>query len=618
MIITDVNEYLSLPYAVVDVETTNKDFGDANNPDNELLLTSVYQEGKVSSVWGDEYHAPLSLWLDQIEDSRTLLVGHNIKFDLMWLKRAGLRLENAIVWDTMIGEKVLQGNNPERLPNDLGAVAQRYGYPGKEPFVDICIKNGVCPSNLPPSFVQERCEYDVRVTHGIFLQQRDRIASEGKLGVMLTRCLLTPILADIEAQGLMLDGERTIEEWASTQRELDAILEELIDIADINWNSPKQKGEVLYQKLKFKPIKKYGKPLLTDSGNLPTSVDVVRQLKPTNKTQKRVQELLLKQSDLNAKMTKSLSKFKECVDNDDTLYAGFTQHITQTHRLSSTGKKYKAQLQNIDRRFKRLFKPKQKGWYILEADGKGLEFRVAVELGDDERGREDLRDPNFDPHTTTASVIFNEDYDYLKARLKAGDEEVDALRTDAKKHTFKPLYHGTSGTEDEQRYYQYFRDRYPGITGQQDAWKQEALRYKKVRMPWGLDFFFPNCTMSRTGYIEGSTQICNYPIQSFATADIIPIAIVYTWHEMKRRGLRSKIVNTIHDSIIVEAHPEEIDILCEIMLETFTDMCYNYLKSVYNFTFRTPLGVEIKWGTHWGEGTKENKIETTRENKHAS
>jgi DNA polymerase I-like protein with 3'-5' exonuclease and polymerase domains len=273
------------------------------------------------------------------------------------------------------------------------------------------------------------------------------------------------------------------------------------------------------------------------------------RLKDKTKKQKRFKDVFIKHCKLTAQLTKALNKFKECVDADDILHFDFHQHTTKTHRLSSTGMKYKAQGQNIARMFKRLFRAKNPDWYICECDGANLEFRGAVDQAQDEQGLEDILNPEFDAHLITASEIFG-----------VPPEEV---------------------TKDQ--------------------------------IATGFQFFFPYTRVSRSGYQEDTTSICNYPVQSFATADVIPIALVYTWLAMKQAKLQATIVNTIHDSIIIEAPKDEEEKLNEILIDSFTTKVYNYLSSNYGIDMTTPLGVGIKWGKFWSEG-EEFTIDIPNEN----
>ena len=184
----NVQEFLSKPspdiyrasYITLDCETTNINYGDSTNSDNRVVLTShCRDDGDISSLWG--WDGDLDKFISSLEDLDGFVVGQNIKFDLRWLARYGLDLSKIIVWDTMIAEHVFYGNRPFNIPVDLGSIAARYGLPTKEPYIDICIKGGVCPSELPTSLIQRRCEYDVGVTRAIFKKQLERAEKEGKL-----------------------------------------------------------------------------------------------------------------------------------------------------------------------------------------------------------------------------------------------------------------------------------------------------------------------------------------------------------------------------------------------------------------------------------------------------
>lgn len=584
-------EIYDRPFIVYDAETTNLNYGSSVISSNRLLLSSFIDcNGSVGSFWGGIGCAELEKLLEKMEGFDGFIVGHNIKYDLRWLARHGLDLSQVIVWDTMIGEHILYGNRSPTLPISLGATAKRYGLPGKEPYIDLCISNGVCPSELPRSLLQRRNIYDVHVTRDVFLQQRELLREQGKLGVMLTRCLLTPVLADIETKGLCLDKAKVEEEYFRAIKEQFEIQERLKQIADINWNSGKQVGELLYGQYGFKELTGRDKePIRTDTGRQRADVGTIRKLVARTKAQKELQILLDKRSIIEAQLSKTLNSFKACVDNGDLLYAQFHQAVTQTHRLSSSGTEYGVQFQNMPRIFKPCIKARHDGWDICEADGAQLEFRVAAFLGQDQQAIHDIINGT-DIHSFTAQTI-----------TAAGQP---TERQEAKAHTFKPLFGGRSGTDAEKAYYEAFKQKYSGVAQTQELWKAEAIRTKKLRMPSGLEFYFPNIKAPRgkDGYIPEESNIYNYPIQSFATADIIPIAVTYLWHEMKRLEMQSFIVNTVHDSVIIERHPKEQEKLNELILSSFGTSCYNYLKEVYDVEFNVPLGCGIKCGSNWGTG----------------
>jgi len=176
-------------------------------------------------------------------------------------------------------------------------------------------------------------------------------------------------------------------------------------------------------------------------------------------------------------------------------------------------------------------------------------------------------------------------------------------RQNAKAHTFKPLYGGQSGTPKEQAYYQAFREKYKGIYETQKGWTLEVLKTKKLRIPSGLIFYWPDTETTRSGYIKNTPAIFNYPVQSFATADIIPLTLVLIWHGM--RELDGFLCNTIHDSVIAEISETSLDAYIKLTVDCFTNGVKRLLKSLYNVDFQIPLGVSIKHSSHWGEGKEE-------------
>ena len=599
--LTEVNKYESNNFIVLDFETKNFSKGSALDARNNVVLT-VYNEPnavpedevvsggqrynyRTTINWGNEYS--LATLLTAIERA-DFIVAHNAKFELKWLEKAGLDLSKVCVFDTYLADYVLNGGLS--IPLDLGTVASRYGLVTKEPYIDLCIKKGICPSELPKKMLERRCIYDVNVTHEIFLKQRERLRESGQLAVLWTRCILTPVLADIEKNGMALAADRVNEIYESTLIEFNDIHRQLVSLTGgINLNSPKQKAEFIYDTLGIAELKgKGGKPKRTSADNRMTDSDTLLALKGKSKSQREFLSMYARYAFLNARLSKSLNRFKECVDNDDIIHAQFNQARTKTQRLSSTGTKYSIQFQNQAREFKPLFKARNEGWLIAEVDGAQLEFRVAAFLGQDTVAVTDIME-GFDVHSYTASV------------MTAAGQATE--RQEAKAHTFKPLFGGKSGTKAEQKYYKAFREKYPGITSAQQGWIDEALVHQKVKTITGLIYHYPGTRISRgSDYVSNSTQICNYAVQGFATADIIPIALTYLWHEMRARKLQSFIVNTIHDSAVMEVHPDEVDIVREISVNCFTKAVYNYLDIVYNIQFNVPLGTGFKCGEYWTEG----------------
>lgn len=614
----DPEIYLSDKYLVLDMENAHYggDFPDATNPDADVLLTCYMSNGDVMRhKWGNEYE--IGHIIDLIYE-HDFIVAHNSKHELGWLARAGLDLTKVIVYDTQIAEYVIAGNR--RMPLDLGSVAKRYGYPGKESFIDRLMRGGVCPSEMPRTSLLRRCVYDVNTTNEVFKKQRERLKDEGLLNVFFSRCIFTPVLADIESNGVCLDKDVVTKLYSDALERRRAIEEELAKFSTkVKWSSPKQVADFLYDELKFPELTdSRGKPLRTSTGRRTAKKEDIAKLKCKTKKQKKFVDTYNKLSVVNAELSKSLDFFYGvCTEGDCKFTARFHQTVTATHRLSSTGKpivfelfgkKKSVQFQNCKREFKKAFRSRYPGWFVAEADGAGMEFRGAAELAKDMIAIQAIRE-RFDVHAYTASIVFEDKWNAAQ-EIEDEDERKVALkriRQDAKPFTFKPLYGGTSGTPAERAYYAAFKEKYPDIAALQDRWVDEAMSTKELKLLTGLKAYFPYCRMTSSGYVEDNTKVRNLPVQQFATADIIPVAMTYMWHLMKANNMKSFMVNTIHDSTITELHPDEVNLYQDITRLSFLDSVYYYFDKVYNYRFDCPLGVEIKAGTHWTEddGIKE-------------
>lgn len=229
-----------------------------------------------------------------------------------------------------------------------------------------------------------------------------------------------------------------------------------------------------------------------------------------------------------------------------------------------------------------------------EHDEGQLEFRCAVDLARDVRGMSDIRE-EIDVHAFTAEILFGKDF------TEGEPSRRKQLRTEAKAHTFKPLYGGSSGTQKQQAYYEAFKKKYPEIARLQNDWKTEVLRNKTLRIASGLIFYWPDTKMTHSGYVVNTTSICNFPVQSFATADMVPLAMVCMWHRMKVDNLESFLVNTIHDSIIGEVHPDEVERYDAIGQRALTGDVIYMLKALYDYEWITPLEAGGEFSQYWAD-----------------
>ena len=268
---------------------------------------------------------------------------------------------------------------------------------------------------------------------------------------------------------------------------------------------------------------------------------------------------------------------------DNRLHVRLLQHRTSTGRLSGAD----PNMQNMPRGgtfpVKKVFVSRWEGGKIMEADFAQLEFRVAAWLGQDKTAMEEVA-TGFDVHAYTAKVI-----------SEAGQP---TSRQDAKAHTFAPLY-GASGygrTPAEAAYYSQFNSKYAGIAKWHKRLASEALDTGRISTPSGREFSFPDVVRRRNNTVSHFTQIKNYPVQSFATADIVPIALLHIDKELK--DLRSCIVNTVHDSIVIDVHPNEEYAVLKV-IDSTNEKLKDIIDKRWNVNFNVPLLLEAKIGPNW-------------------
>ena len=269
---------------------------------------------------------------------------------------------------------------------------------------------------------------------------------------------------------------------------------------------------------------------------------------------------------------------KNNVDENDFIHPEFMQCVTATGRLSSRNPNFQNMPRGSTFAIRKVVESRFEGGKILEGDYSQLEFRVAGFLAKDSNVYADVI-KGTDVHSYTASII-------------------GCSRQEAKAHTFKPLYGGVSGTRSQQAYYQKFKEKYEQVSEWHKELEKQAVSTKIIKLPSGREYSFPDARWTEWCSATNRTAICNYPVQGFATADLLPIALVKLDELMRKLEMKSVICNTVHDSIVLDVHPSEeqqcIKVLSEAML------CLpNETKRRYGIEYDMPVGIELKIGKNW-------------------
>jgi len=219
----------------------------------------------------------------------------------------------------------------------------------------------------------------------------------------------------------------------------------------------------------------------------------------------------------------------------------------------------------------------------MEADFAQLEFRAAAFLSQDPVAMQEI-DTGFDVHAYTAKVIT--------------DAGQPTARQAAKEHTFAPLF-GATGygrSKAEAAYYEHFNKKYEGIAAWHKNLANEALRFNKITNVSGRQYAFPNVVRKPNGGVSHFTMIKNYPVQGFATGDVVPLVLIEL--EARLEKLQSCIVNSVHDSMVVDVHPDEKEYVLAT-IDSLNEDLNQLVEEAYDVKMNVPLLLEAKIGKNW-------------------
>ena len=390
------------------------------------------------------------------------------------------------------------------------------------------------------------------------------------------------VLSDMQINGMYVDKEELNKFGIELTSKLENITKRIYEMAgeEFNINSPKQLGEILFEKMKLPVIKK------TKSG-YSTDVDVLEKLKKEDPIIEQILDYrqLMK---LNSTYVEGLKPYINPKTN--RIHSFFHQTITATGRISST----EPNLQNIPTRFelgkrvRKVFKP-EAGKIYLDADYSQIELRVLASISEDEHMIEAFKN-NQDIHKQAASKVF-------KTPI---DEVTKEQRSNAKAVNFGIVY-GISdfglgeqlgiGRKKAKQYIDEYLEQYSGIKKFMDDITETAKEQGYVETLFHRRRYIPE--LKSNNYMVrqfGARAAMNTPIQGTA-ADIMKIAMIKVYKKIKEQRLKSKIVLQVHDEMMIEVPIEEKEIIEKIMKESMESAT----------TLKVPLIAEISSAENWYE-----------------
>ena len=531
----------------------------------------------------NEAQAMVNIFKPLYENEDIVKVGQNIKYDYMVLRRYGIDLQGPM-FDTMLAHYIVQ---PE-LRHNMDYMAETLlNY--KTIHIDELIgqkgKNQKSMRDLSPAEICDYAAEDADITlqlKNVLEPQLKEVGGERLFYDI--EMPLVKVLADMELNGVCLDTESLTETRRVFTERMQAYERHAYELAgeEFNISSPKQVGDILFEKMKI-----VDKPKKTKTGQFVTSEEVLMQLKDRAPI---VEDILNYRG-----MKKLLSTYVEALPkliNPRTghIHTSFNQAVTATGRLSSSD----PNLQNIPVRdddgkeIRKCFIP-EAGCRFFSADYSQIELRIMAHLSGDENMIEAFRE-GFDIHRATAAKIWKENI----------DDVTDEQRKKAKQANFGIIYGittyglaqrmGIENGEARQLIDDYFRT-FPKVQAYMEAAKEQAREKGYAETMFGRRRYLPDIT-SRNGTVRGFAErnAINAPIQG-SEADIIKIAMIRIWRRFKDENIRSKMILQVHDELNFSVYPEEVEQVGQIVIEEMQKAC----------ELNVPLVADAGWGDNWLE-----------------
>ena len=531
----------------------------------------------------DEAQAMVNIFKPLYENEDIVKVGQNIKYDYMVLRRYGIDLQGAM-FDTMLAHYIVQ---PE-LRHNMDYMAETLlNY--KTIHIDELIgqkgKNQKSMRDLSPAEICDYAAEDADITlqlKNVLEPQLKEVGGERLFYDI--EMPLVKVLADMELNGVCLDTESLTETRRVFTERMQAYERHAYELAgeEFNISSPKQVGDILFEKMKI-----IDKAKKTKTGQYVTSEEVLMQLKDRAPI---VEDILNYRG-----MKKLLSTYVEALPkliNPRTghIHTSFNQAVTATGRLSSSD----PNLQNIPVRdddgkeIRKCFIP-EAGCRFFSADYSQIELRIMAHLSGDENMIEAFRE-GFDIHRATAAKIWKENI----------DDVTDEQRKKAKQANFGIIYGittyglaqrmGIENAEARQLIDDYFRT-FPKVQAYMEEAKEQAREKGYAETMFGRRRYLPDIT-SRNGTVRGFAErnAINAPIQG-SEADIIKIAMIRIWRRFKDENIRSKMILQVHDELNFSVYPEEVEKVGQIVIEEMQKAC----------ELNVPLVADAGWGDNWLE-----------------
>ena len=518
-----------------------------------------------------------------LENHKLKKIGQNIKYDWIVLKRHGINL-SGVMFDTMLASYLI---NPSKRAHNLDQIALDFLDHKTISYEEVAGKGkkASCFSRVPlEKAVPYACE-DADITlmaYNVLMPMLKDMGLEELFEKV--EMPLVPVLMKMEMTGINVDREKLMVLSKLFEHQLDQLESSIYSIAgeEFNIRSSQQLGKILFEKLKL-PVQKKTKKKTGYS----TDVDVLAVLAE----QHELPALILRHRTL-AKLKSTYTDALIDLAKPETgrIHTSYNQTVTATGRLSSS----EPNLQNIPvrtdegREIRKAFIPK-KGWHLLAADYSQIELRILAHYSDDKILIKAFKEDE-DIHTRTATEVFQVFPSLINSEL----------RQQAKVINFGIIYgmspYGLSkelgiSRKMAKTYIHNYFTRYSGVKQFIDETIKEARISNKTSTLLGRIRLLPDINSSNKNLREFAERTAiNTPIQGTA-ADLIKIAMITVDSAFTEKGLKSAMLLSVHDEIVFEVPPDELDTVRSIVKEI--------MEGVWKL--KVPLKVNMAVGENWAE-----------------
>ncbi|NVJ87172.1 MAG: DNA polymerase I [Algoriphagus sp.] len=583
--IKELVEYLLLQKAVCfDTETTS-----LNAMEAELVgLSFAYLSGEAYYIPCPDDQKDTHRILDWLkpffENEKILKVGQNIKYDLLVLRNYGIEVKGAL-YDTMLAHYLIE---PEGK-HSMDFLAEQYLNYKPVSITELIGKKGKNQGNMRDvdedtvtAYAAEDADITLRLK-----EQFDPILQKNELEKLFYEVEnpLIPVLTDMEFEGVRIDTESLAELSKSLDEESKEIEKRVYELAGVRFNlaSPKQLGDVLFEKLKLDP-----KAKKTKTGQYATGEEILSKLANEHEIAQAILDY--------RQMVKLKSTYVDALPNminpkTGRIHTTYNQFVAATGRLSSIN----PNLQNIPIRtdrgkeIRKAFVPRDDNHVLFAADYSQIELRIMAAFSKDESMIEAFKNGR-DIHATTAAKIFQVPL----------DEVTSDMRRKAKTANFGIIYGisafglsqrlSISRTEAKDIIDAYFKE-FPAVKAYMDGVIEKARKDEYVETILGRRRYLRDINsrnMTMRGFAERNA--INAPIQGSA-ADLIKVAMIHVHDWIRKEKLKSKMILQVHDELVFDAHKHEVDLLRKHVPQLMSQA----------IELAVPIEVEVGVGNDWLE-----------------